>query len=326
MQKSLTHKLPSSGVCGGTERKQGLQVSGGKKGQRKPDSCYFPPSYSPVLSLPFHHFRQFSNAFPLIASSGAGAHPSRLKAIEGLQGVACSSKRNINNRQTATPTANTEPTQNTGEHGNSIKHLAPRVFKPGTLMRATAVTPSVIVLYCAVGNLGVYMLKGQVEMLTSWSIPKAKPLVQTFSTRYPLSSPTYPRQAKHCPPAAEYVGRFSLRAHQRIDLFSCTQSSIFISFLSFFHLSAELSAKCLPERSQNKHDISFLLTLEEQVVPHHMTLTFYYIFFLKPSCFQTFLIVLCFPKDKNNNIIWTFFLSSKPYVAQIVFLAMLATC
>lgn len=37
-----------------------------------------------------------------------------------------------------------EPTRTTGEHANSIKHLAPREFKPGTLMRATAVTRRVV--------------------------------------------------------------------------------------------------------------------------------------------------------------------------------------
>lgn len=128
-----------------------------------------------------------------------------------------------------------EPTRTTGEHANSIKHLAPREFKPGTLMRVTAVTPRTVVLYCAVHKLGLYMPKGQVEMLTSQSTRMAKPLAHPFSTRFPLSSPTYLRQANHWPPAAEHVGEFSLRAHQKIDLFS-SKSYIFLlfHFISFF--------------------------------------------------------------------------------------------
>lgn len=54
---------------------------------------------------------------------------------------------------------------------------------------------------------------------------------------------------------------------------------IFYSYLIyflFFYLSTELGTECLPKRRENKHDILILLTLEEQVAPHHMTDTLLY--------------------------------------------------
>lgn len=127
-----------------------------------------------------------------------------------------------------------EPTRTTGEHTNSIKHLAPRGFKPGTLMQATAVTPSVVVLYFAVRNLEPYMPKGQVEM-----VPRSPYVRQNHSrTHFP---PAFPCGASpiHVRPCIDRQQQSMYRRIQPpsppeiIDLFS-SQSSIFISFLCFF--------------------------------------------------------------------------------------------
>lgn len=79
-----TLKSPSAGLCGAAKKKQGLRVEGEKKTKEARLLLL------PVPLLHFRHFSQFSTAFPLMGSSGAGAHPNRLGARGGLQGVASS--------------------------------------------------------------------------------------------------------------------------------------------------------------------------------------------------------------------------------------------